>query len=74
MEFLCDFVFYSNTLTIQDKPLGVLNANGYYDAILDWIKMAIQEGFVSASALSKLIVETELVPLLDRIAAWKPSP
>jgi uncharacterized protein (TIGR00730 family) len=36
-----------NQLGIHNKGICVLNINGFYDGILDWIKKAVTEGFIN---------------------------
>ena len=34
-------------LQFHDKPVGLLNLNGYYDRLLEFMTDTVQEGFVS---------------------------
>lgn len=61
---------------IHTKPIGILNVEGYYDALLSWIQRGLDDGFVP-SALSSLLVVDESPPaLLDRLLTHvsPPSP
>jgi len=49
-------VMCSNQLGIINKPIGILNTNGYYDHLLAWMKKAVEEGFVSDANFNELIV------------------
>ena len=31
---------------LQDKPVGVLNIDGYYDGLLTWLDRAVDEGMI----------------------------
>lgn len=33
-------------LGYHDKPIGMINVNGYYDRIIDFVKHAVEEGFL----------------------------
>ena len=55
------------------KPVGLLNALGYYDGVVAfWAKMA-EVGFLRPQHLELLIVDAALDGLLDRMAAFVPA-
>ena len=54
-------------LGYHDKPVGVLNVGGYYDALLDFLQGTQREGFVDAGQLALLQVAADAPPLLDRL-------
>ena len=55
------------------KPVGLLNALGYYDGLVAfWAKMA-EVGFLRPQHLELLIVDAELDGLLARMAAFVPG-
>ncbi|MFM9880948.1 MAG: TIGR00730 family Rossman fold protein [Burkholderiaceae bacterium] len=51
-------------LDFHDKPVGLLNALGYYDGLLAFLQTTEREGFMQASQMSLLQVGTEVAPLL----------
>jgi len=55
-------------LGYHDKPVGVLNVGGYYDALLDFLQGTRREGFVNAEQLALLQVAADAPPLLDCLA------
>ncbi|KAK3402961.1 hypothetical protein B0T20DRAFT_11729 [Sordaria brevicollis] len=57
MEELFETVTW-NQLGIHDKGIVLLNINGFYDGILQWIQNSIQEGFVN-QANGKILVEAK---------------
>jgi len=59
-------------LGYHDKPLGLLNADGYYDALLVFMQQTVSRGFVAAPQNDLLQVATDPVALMDRIAALVP--
>jgi uncharacterized protein (TIGR00730 family) len=61
-------------LGVHAKPVGVLNAAGYYDGLLRWLSHAIGEGFVKRENLGLLLFGDTPATLLDRLAAWRPPP
>jgi len=59
-------------LGYHDKPLGLLNVDGYYDALLAFMQQTVNRGFVAAPQNDLLQVATDPVALMDRIAALVP--
>jgi uncharacterized protein (TIGR00730 family) len=59
-------------LGYHDKPLGLLNVDGYYDGLLEFMQQTLQHGFVSEPQHALLQVGREAQPLLARIAALIP--
>ena len=64
-------VMCSNKLGIINKPIGILNTNGYYDHLLAWMKKAVEEGFVSDANFNELIVSDSCEDLIERVASEK---
>jgi uncharacterized protein (TIGR00730 family) len=54
-------------LGLHAKPLGVLNVNGYYDALAAFLDQAVQSRFLRAEHRAFLAVEAEVGALLDRL-------
>jgi uncharacterized protein (TIGR00730 family) len=54
-------------LGIQRKPCGVLNVNGYYDALLHMADRAVTEGFVKEAHRGLLSADADAARLLDRM-------
>lgn len=62
-------------LGLHDKPSGLLNYRGYYDALARFLDLAIAEGFLRPRHRATLLIGTEIEPLLDELlAATKPAP
>ena len=59
-------------LGYHDKPVGLLNVDGYYDALLGFMRQTVARGFVSESQHDLLQVESEAHTLLDAIARLTP--
>jgi uncharacterized protein (TIGR00730 family) len=60
-------------LGIHDKPLGLLNAGGYYDGLLAFLAHAVERGFVPARQYALLHVAGTPAALLDALAAAVPA-
>jgi len=54
------------------SPVGLLNAYGFYDGLLEFYRHMGATGFIRPAHQDILIAESELDPLLDRMAAYVP--
>ena len=59
-------------LGIHNKPVGVLNVEGYYDGLLRFLAHAVREGFVRPEYVGLLLFGDTPAALLDLFAAWQP--
>lgn len=57
-----------NQLGIHDKPTGLLNAAGYFDRLLAFLRHTEQEGFVKAKHLASVLVASDADDLIDALA------
>ena len=55
-------------LGYHDKPVGLLNVNGYYSPLVAFLDHATELGFVRKPQCGLLISETEFEALLDALA------
>ncbi|CAI9098015.1 OLC1v1034562C2 [Oldenlandia corymbosa var. corymbosa] len=49
LEELLEVITWAQ-LGIHDKPVGLLNVDGYYNSLLSFIDEAVEEGFISPNA------------------------
>lgn len=56
-------------LGLHNKPCGLLNVDGYYDSLIEFLDYAVAEDFVKEKDRALLIVENEVVKLVDRFEA-----
>jgi uncharacterized protein (TIGR00730 family) len=54
-------------LGYHDKPVALLNVDGYYDALLEFTRVTHARGFVSDAQFKALLVDTDPARLLDRV-------
>ena len=67
-------IMASNQLGIINKPVGILNTDGYYDYLIKWFNKAVDEGFISSENLKELLISDcpdELVEMV--VNHQKPS-
>ena len=60
-------IMASNQLGIINKPVGILNTEGYYDHLLSWFNKAVDEGFISAANLKELLVSDSPQELVEMV-------
>ncbi len=60
-------------LGYHEKPVGLLNALGYFDHLLAFNKAMADAGFVRPAHQNLIIAEAQLDPLLERLAAHQPA-
>ncbi|UMR33357.1 TIGR00730 family Rossman fold protein [Massilia sp. MB5] len=54
---------------IHNKPVGLLNMNGYYDRLVDFVEHARSQGFVRPQHAAMMQIETDPRALLERLKA-----
>lgn len=52
--------------------MALLNVNGYYDALLDFIKVMSRDGFLKEEYLDLLIVSNDIDDLLLQMKTYVP--
>ncbi|XP_074379262.1 cytokinin riboside 5'-monophosphate phosphoribohydrolase LOG3-like isoform X2 [Apium graveolens] len=67
LEELLEVITWAQ-LGIHDKPVGLLNVDGYYNSLLSFIDKAVEEGFISPNARNIIVsapMAKELVKKLE---------
>ncbi|MGI4857397.1 MAG: TIGR00730 family Rossman fold protein [Janthinobacterium lividum] len=59
-------------LGYHNKPIGLLNVDGFYDPLMTMLRHTAQEGFLQANFVDLLIVEDRVPALLAALSARKP--
>lgn len=59
-------------LGYHDKPVGLLNAFGFYDGLIAFYRRMGESGFIRAEHREILIAENELEALLGRMTSYVP--
>ncbi|KAG8376557.1 hypothetical protein BUALT_Bualt09G0075800 [Buddleja alternifolia] len=70
LEELLEVITWAQ-LGIHDKPVGLLNVDGYYNSLLSFIDKAVEEGFICPDARHIIVsapTATELVKKLEEYA------
>lgn len=67
-------VMVSNQLGGINKPVGLLNIDGYYDGFLQWLQRSVDDEFVSIENQKQVLVSNNAKELLEIIlSAQMPS-
>ena len=67
-------VFTWSQLGLHDKPLGLLNVNGFYDSLIGFLQHVVAERFLRAEQAGRLIHERSPRTLVDRLESLRPAP
>jgi len=58
-------------LGLQHKPSGLLNQDGYYDPLLEFLDRSVAAGFVHPASRAAVLIDTDLERLLEQLASWR---
>jgi uncharacterized protein (TIGR00730 family) len=61
-------------LGYHSKPCALLNVNGYYDAMRQFIDHVVDEGFLRSSHRDMLMVHDDPEALIDAVIGYRPQP
>ena len=57
----------------HNKPIAIFNFDGYYDGILEWMKVAVKKDFISDITIDLYKVSDDVDEILDYIEQYKPK-
>ena len=69
LEELFEILTWSQ-LGFHDKPIGVLNVNGFYDGLVGFLEHIVNERFLKMEDASRLIDERDPDTLIERLRAF----
>ena len=61
-----------NQLRIYDKPIGLLNTEGYFDGLLKFFDHAVYENFVREEHRNNVVVSADPVELIKKLKQIEP--
>jgi len=61
-------------LGLHTKPIGILNTNGYYDALIAQCKMMVERGFLKQENLDAIVIDNSIDGLLEKMNNYIPLP
>lgn len=59
-------------LGIHQKPVGLLNVNGFYEPLLAMVDQAIQAGFIPANQRELLVSDSDPAKLVEKLQNYQP--
>ncbi|WOK92886.1 cytokinin riboside 5'-monophosphate phosphoribohydrolase LOG1-like [Canna indica] len=71
LEELLEVITWAQ-LGIHDKPVGLLNVEGYYNTLLSFIDKAVDEGFIAPAARHIIILAQTAHELLSKLEEYEP--
>ncbi|XP_043691583.1 cytokinin riboside 5'-monophosphate phosphoribohydrolase LOG8-like [Telopea speciosissima] len=71
MEELLEMITWSQ-LGIHNKPVGLLNVDGYYDCLLGLFDKGVEEGFIKSSARDIVISAKNSQELIEKMQEYTP--
>nr|VDD57253.1 unnamed protein product [Brassica oleracea] len=71
LEELLEVITWAQ-LGIHDKPVGLLNVDGYYNSLLSFIDKAVEEGFISPNARQIIISAPTAKELVKKLEEYSP--
>lgn len=69
MDELFEVLTWSQ-IGLHKKPAALLNTNGYYDNLLDWIDRAYADHYIYEEHLALFVVDQKPAGLLDRLEKY----
>jgi uncharacterized protein (TIGR00730 family) len=65
-------IFSWAQLNIHQKPIGLLNVNGFYDTLLSFLDHAVEHKFLTSSAQQIIIFVATAEQLIDQLQSLLP--
>jgi uncharacterized protein (TIGR00730 family) len=65
-------IFSWAQLNIHQKPIGLLNVNGFYDTLLSFLDHAVEHKFLTSSAQQIIIFAATAEQLIDQLQSLLP--
>ncbi|KAA3489535.1 Cytokinin riboside 5'-monophosphate phosphoribohydrolase LOG1-like protein [Gossypium australe] len=72
LEELLEVITWAQ-LGIHDKPVGLLNVDGYYNSLLSFIDKAVEEGFISPNARHIIVSAPTAKELVENMEEYEPQ-
>ncbi|CAH8361229.1 unnamed protein product [Eruca vesicaria subsp. sativa] len=71
LEELLEVITWAQ-LGIHDKPVGLLNVEGYYNSLLSFIDKAVEEGFITPTARHIIVSAPSAKDLVKKLEEYVP--
>lgn len=71
MEELFEMMTWAQ-LALHKKPIGLLNINGFYNPLIQFINKMIEEGFVKEEYRNLVIIDSDIDSLMSKMEQFVP--
>jgi len=71
LDELAEVLTY-NQLRIIDKPVGILNINGYFDSLIEFFDHAVDERYVREEHRDNIFISSDANELLEMLKEYQP--
>ncbi|XP_065848100.1 cytokinin riboside 5'-monophosphate phosphoribohydrolase LOG1-like [Euphorbia lathyris] len=71
LEELLEVITWAQ-LGIHEKPVGLLNVDGYYNSLLSFIDKAVEEGFITPAARHIIVSAQTAHELMSKLEEYEP--
>ena len=71
LEELFEMITWAQ-LGLHQKPVGILNVNGFYDDLLSLLKKMVDQGFLKQENYDMLLVDSKIDRLLEKMENYQP--
>ena len=61
-------------LGLHQKPIGILNINGFFDDLMELSQTMVKKGFLKQANLDAVLVDDTIDGLLEKMNTFKPLP
>lgn len=61
-------------LGLHQKPIGILNCEGYYDDLLDMMNKMVGKGLLKEENLKLILISKDIEELYDKMKEYEPIP
>ena len=72
-EEFCEILTWGQ-LGFHQKPMGLLNVNGFYDPLLAMFDRAVADGFLRPQNRAMALADTDIEALLAQMTAYEAEP
>ncbi|XP_062221069.1 probable cytokinin riboside 5'-monophosphate phosphoribohydrolase LOGL2 [Phragmites australis] len=72
LEELLEVIAWAQ-LGIHEKPVGLLNVDGYYDPLLSFIDKAVEEGFIKPTGRRIIVLAPTPKELIEKLEEYSPQ-
>ncbi|EAR00426.1 peptide chain release factor N(5)-glutamine methyltransferase [Maribacter sp. HTCC2170] len=72
LEELFEMITWAQ-LGLHQKPIGILNTNGFYDDLLKMLRKMVAQGFLKIENYSMLLVDDTIEGLLEKMETYVPK-